>query len=239
MSLKLGNTNIAGTQVLYSTTGNNTDGAMTQAATTTELNNKADIIVVNGKANDIDVVHLTGNETIADTKTFTSPINVPQSASWFDMIKMEGSNRPYIAGRSNASVTALALCTLRNNQYYNIEIINNGDGTGYTVCPASDVNGSIVTTVNKSKNSTGYLQLGNGIILNWGYAKMTNDNTTVMTFAKAFSGANNYGMAQGYWSPASGRQDPLTITAKTNTGFTIRNSAGSGTNYCFWVAIGY
>ena len=39
MSLKLGNTDIAGTQVLYSTTGNNTDGAMTQNATTTELNN--------------------------------------------------------------------------------------------------------------------------------------------------------------------------------------------------------
>lgn len=59
MSLKLGNTNIAGTQILYSTTGNNTDGAMTQAATTTELNN---------------CVHKTGNETISGVKTFASGV---------------------------------------------------------------------------------------------------------------------------------------------------------------------
>lgn len=59
MSVKLGNTNIAGTQILYSTTGNNTDGAMTQNATTTELNN---------------TVHKTGDETIGGVKTFTDTI---------------------------------------------------------------------------------------------------------------------------------------------------------------------
>lgn len=40
MSLYKGNNLISGHQVLYSTTGNNTDGAMTQDATTDELNGK-------------------------------------------------------------------------------------------------------------------------------------------------------------------------------------------------------
>ena len=40
MSLYKGNNLISGHQVLYSTTGNNTDGAMTQSATTTQLDNK-------------------------------------------------------------------------------------------------------------------------------------------------------------------------------------------------------
>lgn len=62
MSLKLGDTNIAGTQVLYSTIGNNTDGAMTQAITTTQLNLKA---------NNADVVHLAGTEIISGNKSFS------------------------------------------------------------------------------------------------------------------------------------------------------------------------
>ena len=40
MSLYKGTNLISGHQVLYSTTGSNTDGAMTQSATTTELDNK-------------------------------------------------------------------------------------------------------------------------------------------------------------------------------------------------------
>lgn len=47
MSLYKGNNLISGHQVLYSTTGNNTDGAMTQDATTSELNNKANINLSN------------------------------------------------------------------------------------------------------------------------------------------------------------------------------------------------
>lgn len=47
MSLYKGNNLISGHQVLYSTTGNNTDGAMTQKATTTELNGKADTDLLN------------------------------------------------------------------------------------------------------------------------------------------------------------------------------------------------
>ena len=71
MSVKLGNTNIAGTQVLYSTTGNNTDGAMTQNATTMQLNLKA---------NDVNVVHKTGNETINGVKTFSNSPVIPTPA---------------------------------------------------------------------------------------------------------------------------------------------------------------
>lgn len=223
MSLKLGNTDIAGTQVLYSTTGSNTDGAMTQAATTTALGLKA---------NDADVVHLTGNETIADTKTFTSPINVPQSDGWFDMLKMNSSNRPYIAGRSNTSITSLALCTVRNGYYYNIELHNNGNGTGYTVCPASDVNGSIVTTVNKSKAANGYFQFGNGLIINWGVTTAGGEQT--ITFAKAFT-TTNIAITHTR-ATADGTNDNDAINTITKTNFKLRIYGGAGGR---WIAVGY
>ena len=74
MSLKLGNTDIAGTQVLYSTTGNNTDGAMTQAATTTELDN---------------CVHKTGDETISGVKTVDS--NIISNADRWNIISQHNN----------------------------------------------------------------------------------------------------------------------------------------------------
>lgn len=220
----------------------------------TDLSNKPDL---SGYAIDIDVAHLAGDETITGVKSYSAmPALIfpdetrgtaPSSASYGGIAFLDNNGeRMAILEKDHSTNGSISLnlraanpTTTGTASQATLGVTYPMSGNPYTTAPASDVNGSIVTTVNKSKNSTGYLQLGNGIILNWGYAKMTNDTTTEMTFAKAFSGANNYGMAQGYWSPASSRQDPLTITAKTSTGFTIRNSAGSGTNYCFWVAIGY
>ena len=124
MSLKLGNTNIAGTQVLYSITGNNTDGAMTQAATTTVLNNKADNSVVNLKANDSAVVHLTGNETINGEKIFTSEIKRTAALSGDEhwLARIYDSN-----GKGSAGVVSY----YTGNSIYNRIMSNNTTTGGY------------------------------------------------------------------------------------------------------------
>ena len=131
MSLKLGNTNIAGTQILYDTTGNNTDGAMTQAITTTQLNLKA---------NDIDVIHKTGNEIISGTKTFTgiqylSPqtlITKENSSDEGGQITFEKAINSTLKGNPYIDVyqDTMRFITIDNNNNVHFPlIINCNDGT--------------------------------------------------------------------------------------------------------------
>ena len=230
MSLKLGNTNIAGTQVLYSTTGNNTDGAMTQAATTTQLNLKA---------NDADVVHKTGNETISGEKTFTTCIRKTTSTSWENIISMTGNNFPYIAGYSKDNDTALALCTFHNGNWCNIEIHNSGTG-GYVTAPASDINGSIITTVSKSKAENGYFKLGNGLIVQWGRKNTTSTSQHTISFSTPFSSATSYTIVKNYQSNKSTNcQDrEVSFYNMTTTGATSYSPSGD-TSQISWLAIGY
>lgn len=62
------------------------------------------------------------------------------------------------------------LMTARNatSSYGSLGVIINPDNSITTGCPASDVAGSIVTTLAKSKTSSGYYKLGNGLIIQWG-----------------------------------------------------------------------
>lgn len=213
MSVKLGNTNIAGTQVLYSTTGSNIDGAMTQSATTSALSTKS---------NDIDVVHKTGDETINGQKTFMDGIRL--SSGGIDSYIYQQSDGNFVIYKDGTAVLAT------------------GSSTKYLYAPnngGADGNGTVVTTTNKSKAGIGFFYLSNGLILNWGTQLMTNNANTVCTFSRAFTNAGSYAIANGYVSNEV-RQDPLIIINHTSTNFTIRNTAGSGSgNYCYWVAIGY
>lgn len=247
MSVKLGNTDIAGTQVLYSTTGSNTDGAMTQAATTAQLSLKA---------NDADVVHLTGTETITGYKTFKQYLikqndnitkgTAPSSNTYNVNLNCTDTN--------NKSMGMIELGYLTDKQVkmtigaYNgntssdgdggvyLELFNN-NGTGYAKCPASDVNGSIVTTVNKYKSSNGYLQLGNGIIIQWGRFQNTNNNFSV-TFPKSFSNTN-YSVSVGQVDSQRSQDHNISINARNTTGFTGWISCHSTSLYSFWIAVGY
>lgn len=70
MSLYKGTNLISGHQVLYSTTGNNTDGAMTQDATTNALNGKVDLDYSNA---DYQPVNKTG-DTMSGSLQILSPV---------------------------------------------------------------------------------------------------------------------------------------------------------------------
>lgn len=248
MSLKLGNTNIAGTQVLYSTTGNNTDGAMTQAITTTQLNLKA---------NDADVVHKTGNESINGIKTFTSNVRVSKTAPYLDlyntnitkgtvpsslqaarnaMLDKDGKNIAMTQYQYNTTgeIQAVIRAYNPNNEtdFAQISIWYPPTGNPYTYAPASDINYSIVTTISKSKATNGYFKLGNGLIIQWG----NNSSTTVgrtISFPVAFSGTN-YGVSIVAIHTTYDGDYVNIIKDKTSTGFKANTNKPIS-----WVAIGY
>lgn len=239
MSLKLGNTNIAGTQVLYSTTGNNTDGAMTQNATTTQLNLKA---------NDADVVHKTGNETINGVKTFIDNIQrnvnvirgqTPATSSWND-INFVDNNGKWLAGfeynlnTDKSSRLAIILSdSVSNTTNVKTSITLNllANGTSYVESPASDVNNSIVTTVAKSKTQNGYFKLGNGMIVQWGRS-----NQRTFTYPIAFSSNTSFSIVVNNQAGTNGYGRPDSVDSLTSTSCTVTSLAEYPVR---WIAIGY
>lgn len=229
MSLKLGNTNIAGTQVLYSTTGNNTDGAMTQAITTTQLNLKA---------NDADVVHKKGNEAISGKKTFNKEI-YSTTSNVINRITALGDGSVRIFDYNSSIYTRLR--SINNSASVPketcIDVIARQDGitqidlnADKVFSTASDADGTVVTTVSKSKTTNGYFKFGNGLIIQWGNA----GSGGTITFPTPFS-SDNFSVTATIKS-ANGTNNNDAITAKRTTGFDFHNYSGGG---CLWVAIGY
>ena len=252
MSLKLGNTNIAGTQVLYSTTGNNTDGAMTQAATTTALNNKADNSVVNLKADDTDVVHLTGNETITGVKSYLAmPALIfpnetrgtaPSSASYGGIVFLDGDGERMAIlekdhltnGNISFNLRAANPTTTGTGSQATLGVTYPMSGNPYASAPASDVNGSIVTTVNKSKAANGYFKFGNGLIIQWGHVAAASGDTKTVTFPTAFSNTNYYVHSNTNRSGSTSSGWGY-VTSKTKTNCVLTTSSDA----CDWIAVGY
>jgi hypothetical protein len=238
MSLKLGNTNIAGTQILYSTTGNNTDGAMNQAITTTQLNLKA---------NDADVVHKTGDEFINGVKTFNNQIHFKNSV-FVDAASGEEGGEIEFAKAPNSSLTGNVKLDVYKNRMrifgpasdgITREIINVDIEKNALFVPSSDKTGSAISTVGINKNQNGYVKLGNGIIIQWGLVtNMNNSKATVnynIPFTATISVVTNpvhSGIADGY----STYVDNVTITS-----FDVYNKMYGNSANCnvLWIAIGY
>lgn len=99
--------------------------------------------------------------------------------------------------------------------------------------------GSVLTTNSINKSANGYVKLGNGIIIQWGEYAISTGGTSTITFPIPFSSSNSYGISNGYYSPTSTRDNPITISAKTSTSITVQNKASSGSIFCTIVAVGY
>lgn len=99
--------------------------------------------------------------------------------------------------------------------------------------------GSVLTTNVVKKSETGFLKLGNGIIIQWGVSAIPAGGSATITFPFPFSVENSYTISTGYFSPGGSRDNPIIITARTATNFTVVNKAGSGNLYCYFHAIGY
>lgn len=101
-------------------------------------------------------------------------------------------------------------------------------GNPYATAPNSDVNGSILTTVNKSKASNGYFQLGNGLIVQWGFSDTS--GTVTVRFPKAFTTTNYTIVGISYGATIC----VVDKTSKTTSTVSVGNTVGFD-----WIAIGY
>ena len=192
------------------------------------------------------VVHRTGNETIAGTKTFTASPYVnnaqpkmilksstitkgtaPASYTEVGFVSF-GDKNDETLGRlryyydtnkdSTTQITAYKSNSASDSASASIGVKYPASGSSYGFAPASDVNGSILTTVNKSKSSNGYYKLGNGLIIQW-FSIGTGTNFSV-TFPTPFSSATSYSVASGTMYNSGGETWALNIKNRTSTGFT-------------------
>lgn len=142
--------------------------------------------------------------------------------------------RIYIRNNKNGSATGTS-----------IDLGLDKNGNPYTWCPACDSNNSILTTVSLTKGQTGYLKLGNGIILQWGYIEADStryDTGRTINLNVSYSLATSYQLVLGQHCPnSSGSMDfnDFSIASKTTTQFSIRMENTTFQQGISWFTIGY
>lgn len=162
------------------------------------------------------VVHLSGTEAITGTKIFKAdPIikngaprlymgdpsqtkgTAPSGSAW-SAVEFQDNNgaRLGLVRQLNDSTKLNRVELLvekanasGDNSQATMSLYYPASGGAYATAPASSVNGSILTTVNKSKAAKGYYELGNGLIVQWGKSQ-TSDSSGVFTLPKAFTSTN-------------------------------------------------
>lgn len=221
-------------------------------ATTNWVNNK-------GYALDSDVGKLasdntwTGNNTISSSdrpiinlqNTSITKGTTPSDFKGFDINFYDGQ------GTANANRIGLIECGYKTDDvtYTNlyaykptsgsttntyIGIFYNSSGNPDTHAPASDTVDSIVTTTGITKDSNGYVKLGNGIIIQWGSETVSSTNYSV-TLPTAFS-STNYKVVVSKFESADASTGFGTQTY-TTTKFNIKASTTG--KKVTWIAIGY
>lgn len=212
---------------------------------------------LSGYALDADVVHKTGNETITGTKTFAGD-------GW--ITKIQNTDVTYNTAPSSDKGTSIIFtdkngtqmgCVetmrfpsnntlVRFNVYgangnwasHALELMVDKNGNTCAYAPASDVNGSILTTVNKSKATDGYFQLGNGMIVNWGSVSSWTSNAAQVTFSKAFTTTRQIAIARSAGAATTNDGGDYFVRGISNTGFNMYRTS-TNTGGVSWIAIGY
>lgn len=187
---------------------------------------------INQKANTSAVVTLTGTQSISGTKTFLAKTNMAPIELY--PVSSGGSYIDFHYNNSTSDYTSRIweqasgdLVVTANNFTIN--------ANGYA--RASDVNGSIVTTVNKSKSANGYFKLGNGLIIQWGVTSTGGGDKTV-TLPTAFTSTNySVSTAWSYDGSLSSSHGHFTIKSHSTTNFVYHNESSNAAS--FWIAIGY
>lgn len=114
-----------------------------------------------------------------------------------------------------------------------IRVVYPASGGAYATAPASDAANSIVTTVAKNWDSTnkkGYYQLGNGLIIQWGF--LDTSGTVTLRFPKAFTTTNYTVVGVSYSSTI------FVVDKNSKTTSTVSVGVGNTTGFN-WIAIGY
>lgn len=196
---------------------------------------------INQKANTSAVVTLTGTQSISGTKTFLAKTNMAP----IELYPVD-SGSPYIDFHYNNSTSDYTSRIIEQASGDLVVTTNNFTINANAFARASDTNGSIVTTVNKSKSANGYFKLGNGLIIQWGRTSMKTETTKTITFPTPFT-STNYSVCltgERYTSTSVSKTDDLCFTynAISNTAvdiFPFDAGENSYTAYVRWMAIGY
>lgn len=212
------------------------------------------------------VVHRTSNETVAGNKTFTSDPYIKNAAPqlYMDDSQQTKGTAPstdvwggITFNDSNGNVMGRCRQAYNNDKSNRIELqvhkANSSSdtdsatlgikypnsGSAYGWAPASSVNGSIVTTVNKSKSQNGYFKLGNGMIVQWGRFSNTNNNNITLTFPTPFTSTKYSINAMRTSVTSSGYSyDGITgVSSRANASCVLYSWYGNS-DYD-WIAIGY
>lgn len=193
-------------------------------------------------------VDKTSNEIITGQKKFTKPYIIEGAigAGGLNSLRAVDTNgkgetkiTSFYAGDSFYSRLEAKNQVANLSKYIEVRISDNGEVvTGSPACSARD---SIVTTILRNRLANGgYITLGNGLIIQYGYVDVSSYNATgTVTFQTPFE-LGAYGMgAVGY--RGSNGQGALSLTSISKTGFSWRSSAGES-NYnskYFWLIVGF
>ena len=112
-------------------------------------------------------------------------------------------------------------------------------GNAYAIGIHSDVNGSIVTTYNKSKNNDGYFRFGNGLIIQWGkYSFSGSDNNHDISFPIAFPSYGSVSITRAAGSSTANDGGDYYARGVSTTGFNLYRTS-TNTGGINWIAVGY
>lgn len=114
-----------------------------------------------------------------------------------------------------------------------IDIANNSTVT------ASDALNSVVTTTGITKSSSGYVKLGNGLIIQWVRIQGTQSQNQDVTLPTAFTSADSFTATATIFG-VSESMYPVSIQAQTATTVQLHRYTGNLTGFYFnIIAIGY
>ena len=155
--------------------------------------------------------------------------------------KLMGVVRHQYDTNKNSIIELLAFKTNANSdtEKASLTITYPASGNPYAKAPASAENGSILTTVNKSKSQNGYFKLGNGLIIQWGKTPNISNSGTVCTLPTPFTTANYSVTAI---TSATFNENSIGLIGKTTTNFTLVEKGYNGGAHNvpnYFIAIGY
>lgn len=191
----------------------------------------------------------TGNNTLTGNNTFSGQNTFSGKNTFSDEIIYTNGNSIRFVGNGygkifhQSSAAFYLLLTNQNDEYGDYNSlrpfsVNLTNGV-VTTMPNSATHG-IVTTEDISKGGSGFVKLGNGIIIQWGNVSISSyDATGTITFPTAFSGTGYSFASAGY--RASDGQGSLILNSHTASSVKYRIAAGSSNyaNIFYWIAIGY
>lgn len=228
-----------GFKIYNSLTDDNTNNLLSDTSNWVKVMDSTDLY-----AFDNEVVHIAGDETITGNKLFKGLLQkeLTTANDWQEVLGIYDNSHTergfisYIGNDVDGKQVVLISSMKEFNgtpKYATLYMIIDANGNTYVEAPASDINKSIVTTVNKNKAQNGYFKLGNGLIIQWGTVTAQNQVLTI-TLPTAFSNTN--------YIVSGSTMDlgkALFLRGKTTTTFRLDLDGGIGTATISWMAIGY